>query len=96
MIIILWFSQESETERDNAEKMDEESENQDSTMADGDLATSGEKDDNDNVEMKEDSENEISKEICEPDLFSLSVVNAYGSQEVRKLEDGKTYTLTSK
>ena len=31
------------------------------------------------------------------DLFSLSAVNAYGSQEVRKIEDepNKVYTLTS-
>ena len=34
----------------------------------------------------------------EQDLFTLSAVNAYGSQEVRKIEDepDKVYTLTSK
>ena len=49
-------------------------------------------------EAEEDCETELSKEKKEPDLFVLSSVNAYGSQEVRKIEDDpeKIYTVTSK
>ena len=32
----------------------------------------------------------------EPQLFHLTVVNSYGSQEVQKLEPSKTYKLTSR
>ena len=60
--------------------------------------------DSSNSEMKNlvseggDDKGELRKENTETDLFTLSVVNAYGSQEVRKIDDDpdKTVTLTSK
>lgn len=49
-------------------------------------------------EEREENEAELAKENKEPDLFTLSAVNAYGSQEVRKIEDtpDKIYTVSSK
>ena len=51
-----------------------------------------------NSNTEESNETELAKEEREADLFTLSAVNAYGSQEVRKIEDvpDKVYTVSSK
>ena len=86
-------SEKMEEDNGNSGECGDEESEKENKSSEGDPPTSEEKDD---TEMKEDCPDEITKEAKEPDLFSLSVVNAYGSQDVRKLEDGKTYTLTSK
>ena len=50
-----------------------------------------------NDHKSEDQEmNETEKtDSDDPPLFSLTVVNSYGSQEVQKLESSKTYRLSS-
>lgn len=59
---------------------------------------SGSTEDEEGNDPEKKIETELSKEEREPDLFTLSSVNAYGSQEVRKIEDvpDKVYTVTSK
>ena len=49
-------------------------------------------------EGKEEEASAMETEKKPVDLFALSAVNAYGSQEVKKIEDdsSKVYTLTSK
>ena len=86
-------SEKMEEDNGNNSEHGEEEREKESKTSEDDPPTSEEKGD---TEMKEDCPEEITKETREPDLFSLSVVNAYGSQEVRKLEDGKTYSMTSK
>ena len=49
-------------------------------------------------EGETEEEEPAAMETVQQDLFTLSAVNAYGSQEVKKIEDepNKVYTLTSK
>ena len=59
---------------------------------------SGSAKDDEGNNPEEKNETELVKEEREPDLFMLASVNAYGSQEVRKIDDepDKVYTVTSK
>ena len=75
---------EGTSQNDREENREKE---EDSTKGEGERECEGEQDDKEPMETE--------KEV---DLFTLSAVNAYGSQEVRKIEDepNKFYTLTSK
>ena len=86
----------------NHSNVDNESEETSKTEREG----SSERETNKGEKMNEEGDGKTGEEEASAmetekkpvDLFTLSAVNAYGSQEVKKVEDdpSKVYTLTSK